>query len=435
MDISRTFWNLHRSSRTFPDPPEPSQILQNLPRATRSSWCSATPSSLGKPSQSDSVIVVLRNPLIAGKSLRTFTDPPEPSQILQNLPRATRSSWCSATPSSPGNREFLMETSSGTFWNLPRSLRTFRTIADPSRTFAEPPEPSQILQNLPRATRSSWSSTTPSLLGSRDGHPWNLLEPSRTFPDPPEPSQIPLEPSGTLPDPHGTFRNLPRSIPAQPPHRQQVRDDLWNLPEPSGTFPDPHGIFQNHHRSHWNFPEPSRTFPRSPWILPEPSRTFPDPPEPSQIPLELSGTFQNLPRFLQEPPNPPRTPPPTIPASFWWGDFGEGFWGILGKEFGVGFWGGILEFLVEGFWRILWKHFGIFWGDFEEGILSFLGGFWGFLGSFREGFWGDFWEGFWGFLGKDFGDFGEGFGGFLGRILEAFWGFLAKDLGDFGEGF
>ncbi|XP_054374324.1 uncharacterized protein LOC118701177 isoform X35 [Molothrus ater] len=242
MGISGTFRNL----------PEPSQLPQNLPRAAPSSWGSATPPWLGNREflMGTSPGTFQNLP----RSLRTFPDPPEPSQIpmepsgtfpdppepsqipmepsgtflgpsepsqiLQNhhrspwnlpelsqlpqsLPRAAPSSWCSATPSWLGNREFLMGTSAGTFQNLPRSLRTFPDPPEPSQipmepsgTFPAPTEPSQILQNHHRS-------------------PWNLLEPSRTLVDPP-----------------GTFQNLPK-FPQEPPRPPGAPQD------PSPKIPGP----------------------------------------------------------------------------------------------------------------------------------------------------------------------------------------------------
>ncbi|XP_054374300.1 proteoglycan 4 isoform X11 [Molothrus ater] len=346
----------------------------------------------------------------------TFRNLPEPSQLPQNLPRAAPSSWGSATPPWLGNREFLMGTSPGTFQNLPRSLRTF----------PDPPEPSQI-----------------------------PMEPSGTFPDPPEPSQIPMEPSGTFLGPSepsqilqnhhrspwnlpelsqlpqslpraapsswcsatpswlgnreflmgtsaGTFQNLPRSLRTiTDPH-----GTFRNLPEPSqiplepsGTLPDPHGTFRN-------LPEPSQ-------IPLEPSRTFPDPPEPSQIPMEPSGTFQNHrrspwnllepSRTLVDPPgtfqNLPKFPqePPRPPGA-----------------------------PQDPSPKIPGPILGFFWGDFGEGFLGRILGFWGILGRIL---------GFWGWILS-----------FLGRILREFWRILGKDfevflgkdfgvLGDFGKDF
>ncbi|XP_054374319.1 uncharacterized protein LOC118701177 isoform X30 [Molothrus ater] len=329
----------------------------------------------------------------------TFRNLPEPSQLPQNLPRAAPSSWGSATPPWLGNREFLMGTSPGTFQNLPRSLRTF----------PDPPEPSQI-----------------------------PMEPSGTFPDPPEPSQIPMEPSGTFlgpSEPSQILQNhhrspwnlpelsqLPQSLPRAAPSSWCSATPSWlgnreflmgtsagtfqNLPRSLRTFPDPpepsqipmepSGTFQNPPRSPWNLPEPSQILQnhhRSPWNLPELSRTIVDP----------LGTFQNLPKFPQEPPRPPgapQDPSPKIPGpilGFFWGDFGEGFlgrilgfWGILGRI--LGFWGWILSFLgriLREFWRILGK-------DFEV----FLGKDFGVLGDFGKDF---------GVLGMDFEFFGDGF--------------------------
>ncbi|XP_054374325.1 histone-lysine N-methyltransferase 2B isoform X36 [Molothrus ater] len=242
MGISGTFRNL----------PEPSQLPQNLPRAAPSSWGSATPPWLGNREflMGTSPGTFQNLP----RSLRTFPDPPEPSQIpmepsgtfpdppepsqipmepsgtflgpsepsqiLQNhhrspwnlpelsqlpqsLPRAAPSSWCSATPSWLGNREFLMGTSAGTFQNLPRSLRTFPDPPEPSQipmepsgTFPAPTEPSQILQNHHRS-------------------PWNLPELSRT-----------------IVDPLGTFQNLPK-FPQEPPRPPGAPQD------PSPKIPGP----------------------------------------------------------------------------------------------------------------------------------------------------------------------------------------------------
>ncbi|XP_054374297.1 uncharacterized protein LOC118701177 isoform X8 [Molothrus ater] len=373
MGISGTFRNL----------PEPSQLPQNLPRAAPSSWGSATPPWLGNREflMGTSPGTFQNLP----RSLRTFPDPPEPSQIpmepsgtfpdppepsqipmepsgtflgpsepsqiLQNhhrspwnlpelsqlpqsLPRAAPSSWCSATPSWLGNREFLMGTSAGTFQNLPRSLRTF----------PDPPEPSQI-----------------------------PMEPSGTFPDPPEPSQIPLEPSRT-------FQNHHRSP--------------WNLPEPSRTLPDPPGTFQNPPRSPWNLPEPSQILQnhhRSPWNLPELSRTIVDP-------LGTFQNLPKFPQEPPRPPGAPQDPSPKIPGpilGFFWGDFGEGFlgrilgfWGILGRI--LGFWGWILSFLgriLREFWRILGKDFEVFLGK-DFGVLGDFGKDFGVLGMDFE-FFGD----------------------------------------------
>ncbi|XP_054374305.1 uncharacterized protein LOC118701177 isoform X16 [Molothrus ater] len=354
MGISGTFRNL----------PEPSQLPQNLPRAAPSSWGSATPPWLGNREflMGTSPGTFQNLP----RSLRTFPDPPEPSQIpmepsgtfpdppepsqipmepsgtflgpsepsqiLQNhhrspwnlpelsqlpqsLPRAAPSSWCSATPSWLGNREFLMGTSAGTFQNLPRSLRTF----------PDPPEPSQI-----------------------------PMEPSGTFPAPTEPSQIPMEPSGT-------FQNPPRSP--------------WNLPEPSQILMEPSGTFQNPPRSPWNLPEPSQILQnhhRSPWNLPEPSQIPPGAPKTSRSPpgplpqnsrpdfgVFLGGFWGRI-----------------FGKDFGvLGDFGKDF-GVLGMDFeffGTDF-EGILEDFGEGFRGFFGEGFWGF-GGFWEGFWGFGDGF------------------------------------------------------------
>ncbi|XP_059693463.1 small nuclear ribonucleoprotein Sm D2 isoform X15 [Haemorhous mexicanus] len=296
MDVPGTFQNLPEPSRIFPEP--------------------------SRTSQSDSVIVVLHNPLIAGKlgipDGNILWNLPEPSQ---NLPRTILERLRHRRAPQPPHRwEIGMDRTSlepsRTFRNHPSSIPgTFQNLQEPS-------------QNLPRAIPSSSCSATPSSLGGRDGRPWNLPEPSGTTPDPS------LEPSRTFPEPSRTIpKRLRHRRAPQPPHRWEIGMDV------PGTFQNLPRTFQNHPRATpssscsatpsslgsrdghpWNLPEPSGTTP-APSL--EPSRTFPDPSEPSrtiperlrhrrapqpphrwEVEMDIPGTFQNLPEPPQNLPEP-----------------------------------------------------------------------------------------------------------------------------------
>ncbi|XP_059693466.1 small nuclear ribonucleoprotein Sm D2 isoform X17 [Haemorhous mexicanus] len=273
MDVPGTFQNLPEPSRIFPEP--------------------------SRTSQSDSVIVVLHNPLIAGKlgipDGNILWNLPEPSQ---NLPRTILERLRHRRAPQPPHRwEIGMDRTSlepsRTFRNHPSSIPgTFQNLQEPS-------------QNLPRAIPSSSCSATPSSLGGRDGRPWNLPEPSGTTPDPS------LEPSRTFPEPSRTIpKRLRHRRAPQPPHRWEIGMDV------PGTFQNLPRTFRNHPRATpssscsaipsslgsrdgrpWNLPEPSGT-------TPEPSRTIPErlrhrrapqPPHRWEVEMDILGTFQNLP--------------------------------------------------------------------------------------------------------------------------------------------
>ncbi|XP_059693447.1 small nuclear ribonucleoprotein Sm D2 isoform X3 [Haemorhous mexicanus] len=345
MDVPGTFQNLPEPSRIFPEP--------------------------SRTSQSDSVIVVLHNPLIAGKlgipDGNILWNLPEPSQ---NLPRTILERLRHRRAPQPPHRwEIGMDRTSlepsRTFRNHPSSIPgTFQNLQEPS-------------QNLPRAIPSSSCSATPSSLGGRDGRPWNLPEPSGTTPDPSlEPSRTFPEPSRTIPKrlrhrrapqpPHrweigmdvpGTFQNLPRTFRNHPratpssscsaiPSSLGSRDGRpWNLPEPSGTTPEPSrtiperlrhrrapqpphrwevemdilGTFQNRQEPPqlhpWNLPEPSRTFPEPSRTIPEQlrHRRAPQPPHRWEVGMDVPGTFQNLQEPSQNHPWNLPEPPQNLP--------------------------------------------------------------------------------------------------------------------------
>ncbi|XP_059693471.1 small nuclear ribonucleoprotein Sm D2 isoform X20 [Haemorhous mexicanus] len=139
MDVPGTFQNLPEPSRIFPEP--------------------------SRTSQSDSVIVVLHNPLIAGKlgipDGNILWNLPEPSQ---NLPRTILERLRHRRAPQPPHR-----------WEIGMD----RTSLEPSRTFRNHP--------------SSIPGTFQNLQEPPQIHPWNLPEPSQNLPEPsqnlPEPSQ------------------------------------------------------------------------------------------------------------------------------------------------------------------------------------------------------------------------------------------------------